>query len=187
MNVLVGALVFIVSSGISYADLGILGDTVSVSRRIPSTGFSFGPFVYTVQAGPADIIALSTGDNHYLNIEDTSLQFYFGPSHGSGGPYTPSQHFVLFEDLSPTAPPIVGLTYETDLQGSFASDLSFTAHTVTIGNGGLNWSGGQYLTVNLELIPEPSIFALLGIGVAVVAVRQTRILWRHTKVNGRQV
>ena len=116
-------------------------------------------------------MALSTGANLYLNVEDTSLQLTFGPRRGSGGPYTPFQHFILFQDLSPTAPTITGLTYQTDLPGFTASDLSFTAHTVTIGPGSLNYSGGQYLTINLQFVPEPSSVALIGIGVAVMLPR----------------
>ena len=172
-------LVFMASAGTLYAAVGLVGDTVSVSRQIPSTGFVFGPFVYTVQAGPADTVALSLGNNSYLNVEDASLRFSFGPNFGSGGPYTPLQHFVLFEDLSPEAPSIIGLTYETDLQGFLASRLSFTAHTVTLGEGGLSWVGGEHLNVNLILIPEPSSFALFGIGIAaVMTLRRAEIIKR---------
>jgi len=142
----------------------------SAARFLP-LGSHSDLLLYTAQAGPADTVALSTGTNLYLNVEDTSLQFAFGPNGGSGGPYTPFQHFILFQDLSPTAPTITGLTYQTDLPGFTASDLSFTAHTVTIGEGGLSYSGGQYLTINLQFVPEPSSVALIGIGVAVMLPR----------------
>src|SRR5262245_2740666 len=109
---LVAVLIVVASAQVSSADPGLIGDTVRVSRQIPSIPFTFGPFVYTAQAGPADTVALSTGSNLYINVEDTSLQLTFGPGGGSGGPYTPFQHFILFEDLSPTAPTIAGLTFQ---------------------------------------------------------------------------
>ncbi len=176
------ALIAIASIEVCRADPGIIGDTVRVSRQIPSTGFTFGPFVYTAQAGPADTVALSTGNNLSLNVEDTSLQFFFGPGGGSGGPYTPFQHFLLFEDLSPTAPSISGLTFQTDLAGFTASDIIFTAHTVTVGEGGLDYSGGQHLTINLQFVPEPSSFALLGFAGAIIITLRTRRFCRRAGV-----
>jgi len=163
------------SFGVASANPGIVGDIVSVSRQIPSGGFILGPFEYTAQAGPADTVALSGGNNLYLNVEDNSLQFSFGPSGGSGGPFLPLEHFILFQDLSPTAPTISGLTYQTDLPGFEASNISFTAHSVTVGEGGIQYSGGQYLIVNLQFaaVPEPSSFALVGLGaVAIMAIRR---------------
>jgi hypothetical protein len=163
------------SFSVASASPGIVGDFVSVSRQIPSTGFILGPFEYTAQAGPADTVSLSGGNNLYLNVEDNSLQFSFGPSGGFGGPFLPLEHFILFQDLSPTAPIISGLTYQTDLPGFEASNISFTAHSVTVGEGGIQYSGGQYLTVNLqfEAVPEPSSFPLVVLGtVVLMAVRR---------------
>jgi hypothetical protein len=170
--VIFGVFLFVGFTATTLADPGIVGDTVSLSRQIPSTGFIFGPFVFQAQAGPADTVALSTGNNLYVNVEDSSLLFTFGPSSGSGGPYTPLQHFILFQDLSPTAPVITAVTYETDLPGFVASDLLFTAHTITVGEGGLNYSGGQHLTVNLHFVPEPNCFALVGVGTAMMTLRR---------------
>jgi len=162
----------ILSLRVASANPGIVGDAVSVSRQIPSTGFMFGPFVYTAQAGPADTVALTTGNNLYLDAEDNSLLFSFGPGHGSGGPFPALGHFILFQDISPTAPTISGLAYQTDLPGFVAGDISFTAHSVTIGYGGIDYPGGQYLTVSLQFVPEPSSFALAGLGIVVfIAIR----------------
>ena len=151
---------FVGFARMAFADPGIVGDHVSVSRQIPSIGFIFGPYTYVALAGPADTAKLSFGRNLYINVEDSSLLLTFGPNAGSGGPYDPFDHFILFEDLSPTAPVITGLSYDTDLDGFVASDILFTAHTVTIGEGGLDWSGGQFLNINLQFqqIPEPSSF-----------------------------
>jgi hypothetical protein len=158
---------FVAFTRTAFADPGIVGDTVSVSRQIPSIGFTFGPYTNVVLAGPADTVALSLGTNSYINVEDSSLLLTFGPHGGSGGPYGALAHFILFQDLSPTAPIITGLSYETDLQGFVASNILFTAHTVTIGEGGIDWSGGQFLNINLQFqqIPEPSSLVLFGIGV----------------------
>jgi hypothetical protein len=173
-KIIILGLAIIGASRITVAGQGIMGDTVSVSRQIPSKGFVFGPFVYPVEAGPADTVSLSTGTNEFLNIESNSLQFIFGPFEGSGGnSFAPLEHFVFFRDLSPTAPIIVGLTYETDLPEFDASYLLFTDHTVTVGTGGISWTGGEFLNVNLQFIPEPSSFALLCIAVTpVIALRK---------------
>lgn len=93
----VAALIVVASAEVSNADPGLIGDTVRASRQIPSAGFVFEPFTFTAQAGPADTVALSTGNNLYLNVEDTSLQFTFGPGAGSGGPYT----HALYRSLRP--------------------------------------------------------------------------------------
>jgi len=158
---LIGALVLSVSIGKSYADIGLVGDPVSVSRHIPSAGYTFGPIDYVVQAGPADTVALTGGNNLYLNVENSSLLFSFGPIQGAGGPYPPMGHFISFQDLSSSAPTIVGISYNTDLSGFTASDISFTANSVTVGYGGISYSGGQYLTIDLQFAPEPSVFALM--------------------------
>lgn len=154
----------------SYA--GLNGDTVSVSRQIPSVGYIYNGAPFTFTAGPGDTVSLSGGNNLYLTVEDTSLSFLFGPNSGSGGPFAPNQHIIVFQDLSPKAPTIVGVSYETDLPGFVASDISFTANSVTVGQGGINYSGGQYLDVNLEFIPEPSSCSLFAVGIVGISWRK---------------
>jgi hypothetical protein len=158
---------FVGFAPMAFADPGLVGDTVSVSRQIPSMGYVFGPFMYTALAGPDDTTKLSFGRNLYINVEDSSLLLSFGPNAGSGGPYAPFDHFILFEDLSATAPVITGLSFDTDLDGFVASDIVFTDHTVTIAHGGIDWTGGQFLNINLQFqqVPESSSFVLFGIGV----------------------
>ena len=151
-----------------------IGDTVSVSRQWTSLGYTFGPVVYVVKQGPLDTVALTTGNNLYLNVEASSLQFTFGPDGGSGGYGDPMDVFIQFQDLSPAAPIITGLSYDSDLSGFGADRIFFTDHSVTIGIGGISWFTTQpgYLTVNLQVtqVPEPTQLELVGIGVILLAV-----------------
>jgi hypothetical protein len=105
---------------------------------------------------------LSTGDNLYVNVEDNRLEFLFGPHAGSGGPYAAMAHLIKFEDLSPTAPTIGAISYQTNLAGFTRSNILFTGHSVTIGQGGIDYTGGQTLTVFLQFVPEPSSMLLAG-------------------------
>jgi hypothetical protein len=41
----------------------------------------------TVADGTSDIFALSFGNNHFINIESSSILFEYGPDNGSGGPF----------------------------------------------------------------------------------------------------
>jgi len=77
--------------------------------------------------------------------------------------------------LSATAPTITGLTYQKDLPGFSASNISFTDHSVKVGIGGIDWDGGQQLTINLQFVPEPSSLALIGVAVLALLVYQIRI------------
>src|SRR5262249_9643976 len=119
-------------------------------------------------------VALSTGNNLYADVEDNRLLFTFGPESGSGGPFPPTGHYLLFQDLSPGAPPITGITFLTNLDGFDASFLSFTPHSIKVGEGGINYSGGQFLTINAQFIPEPSVLFLSGIVFPAIALQRRR-------------
>jgi hypothetical protein len=168
------AVLAIMSVRVASAYPGIVGETVSLTRELPSWPYTLGPIVFVAQEGSADTVALTIGNNLYVNVEDNSLLFSFGPSSGSGGPFPPMGHFILFQELSPTAPTIRAVTYQTDLTGFATSDISFTAHSVTVGYGGIDYSGGQYLTVNLQLVPEPCSFTLSGFGATLLIAFRSR-------------
>ena len=159
----------------SHGNAGLVGDTVRVSRLIPARDFVFGPFTFVAQAGPADKVAMSTGNNHYFDVEDASLRITFGPQNAAGGPFAPLEHFDLFEDLSPTAPVIRGVTVETNVTGFLPQFVTFTPHTVTIGQGGLDFPNGRFITVNLQFVPEPSGFLLGMVVLAGVPAIRARV------------
>ena len=147
----------------SVAQAGLVGDTVSVRREVLSTGFIYGPITFVAEPGPLDTVALTGGNNFYINVEDDRLEFMFGPQSGSGGPYSTWNHFVTFQDLSPSAPSIASISYVTNLQGFLPDNLQFSDHSVKVAYGGLAYSGGQFLTVNLQFLPEPSTIWLVVI------------------------
>lgn len=148
----------------SLAQAGLIGSTVSVQRETVY-GFLTGPFTFVAEAGPLDTVALSTGNNHYFNVEDDRLEFTYGPAAGGGGPFAPWEHFVTFQDLSPSAPAIASISYLSNLPGFQPTSLKFTAHSVMVDQCNLLWSGGEFLTVNLQFVPEPSSALLIGIAI----------------------
>jgi hypothetical protein len=175
MHTWVGAVtLFLAVNADSIVYAGFVGHTVSLSREIPSSDFVFGPLTFVAQTGSADTVAVSGGNNWYVNVEDSSLLFTFGPGGGSGGPFEPMDHYVLFKDLSPDAMAIAGLSFETDLNGFDASYLTFTSHTIKAGQGGLDWTGGQLLRVDVQFAPEPSGLLLFTVGFLATVPRLRR-------------
>ena len=162
-------LIVIACSGIlehpASARQGFMGHRVSLSREIPSWGFTYGPFEFVAQPGWGDAVSLSTVTNLVVNVESDFLYVFF-PSFGSGGHFPAMGHYILFEDLSPSAPSITGLTFATDVQGFYSDRLAFTDHTIIIGLGGLNMAGGEFLIVGVEFVPEPEALGIFSVGAA---------------------
>lgn len=153
------------------ANADLVGETIQISRQIPSLPFLFGPFPYTV--GVSNPIALSTGNNLYASASGTDLFLIFGPAAGSGGPYAPLDHFILFDDLfAGTSTIITGVTFKTDLAGFTSSDLVFADHSVKVGEGGIFFQGGQTMDINLQtsIVPEPSELVTIGAGLTLLGI-----------------
>lgn len=151
----------------------LIGDTITASRQIPSDSFVFGPLIQVVAAGPSDTFQLSAVNNFIVNVEASSILFGSGIG-GSGGPFAPSGHFILIEDLdfSPSAV-ITGLTFTTDVPGLDLSRLLFGDDFVRFNIGGLAFPAGTSLNITLtsgearpEPVPEPATMLLLGTGLA---------------------
>jgi hypothetical protein len=155
---------------------GLIGETINIDRLIPSEGFDYDVFegqsgAYTV--GVSSPLSLSTGNNEYASTTNTDLIVDFGPFGGYGGGIP--DHEIVFSGLyAGTGLSINGVTIGTNnVPGLIASDITFTANSVTVAIGNINYTGGQVLDVSLETsaVPEPSTFlsALLGVGSAVFA------------------
>lgn len=63
---------------------------------------------------------------------------------------------------------ITGVTLNSALvnSGFDASDISFTASSVTLNLDGSGWGSGDFALIDVAVVPEPTTLALLGVGLA---------------------
>lgn len=169
---------------IAAAQASLIGDQIFIDRIIPAA--AGGPFSYcqdvagsgpegcavTVAEGDSDRIALTNGNNFYVNVEAFQIRFELGPESGGGGPF--DEHFIIFDDLDflNTSQIISGLTFDTDLVGMDASRISFSDHRVVVNYANINYPGGAYLILTLETAPEPAALALAVVTCLCLATRQ---------------
>src|SRR5579862_1198255 len=125
---------------------GLIGETINIDRLIPSEGFDYDVFegqsgAYTV--GVSSPLSLSTGNNEYASTTNTDLIVDFGPFGGYGGGIP--DHEIVFSGLyAGTGLSINGVTIGTNnVPGLIASDITFTANSVTVAIGNINYTGGQ--------------------------------------------
>jgi hypothetical protein len=178
---LVSASLFAVAT--AAADASLIGDQIYIDRLIPSREppFSFcesvlgsGPdgCAVTVTDGQSDRLALTTGNNLYVNVEASQIRFEFGPDFGAGGFF--DEHLIVFNDLDflGTNRIISGVAVDTDLVGMDASRISFSHYSVVVNYANISYSGGQYLILTLQTspLPEPSTLAFVGFAGLCLAV-----------------
>jgi hypothetical protein len=159
------------------AHASLVGDQIFADRLIPDAAGGFfsycqeivgsGPAgcAITVTDGDSDRLALSTGDNFYVNVEAFQIRFELGPESGGGGPF--DEHLIVLNDLNfldtdflDTSRIISGVAFDTDLVGMDASRISYSDHGVVVNYANINYAGGAYLLLTLETVPEPSALAL---------------------------
>ena len=160
--------VTILFSLIQTANASFIGDEIFIDRVIvsgPDSPFSFcqaahgtGPegCTVTVADGDSDKIALSSGNNEYVNVEASSILMDFGPEGGYSGPIE-NDHFIYFRDLDwiGDSRVITGLTFDTNLIGMDANRISFTSDSVTVKHADIEWYGGEFLNIYLETTQVP--------------------------------
>ena len=186
------AIIFAIACGTAFALIAanvnatLVGDKIFVDRLIPDA--SGGPFSFcqdivgtgpagcavTVADGDSDRIALTTGNNFYVNVEAFQIRFELGPELGGGGPF--DEHLVVFSDLDFLGTNLVisGVDFETDLVGMDASRISYSDHRIVVNYADINYPGGQFLILTLETspIPEPATLAFTMIAGLSISIRR---------------
>lgn len=145
------------------AQATLIGDKVSCS----SSGFYTGcnPTSAVVSSGTEFDITTPVGGYHWsVDIGAGSLVFSdLSTGSSSGG------HGVIY--LTGLDWTILGISNfaTTAAYGITASDISFTANSITIDATNSGWGPGQRLSFDIATaaaVPEPGSFALLGLGLA---------------------
>lgn len=124
----------------------------------------------------SDRVAITTGNNLYVNVESSAIRIEFGPEFGGGGPL--DVHKIVFNDLdfADANTILAGFTLDTNLDGIDASRIHFYADSLAVNYANLNYPGGQFFPVAAGngTTPEPSSLLLMIVGPAVAARRRAR-------------
>ena len=159
----------------------LIGDTINLDRTISDIDFKFcrdfvgvDPCTTVVTGDDSDKVALSNGNNLFVDPGASGIHIQFGPSNGSG--LSVSEHLLIFSDLD-FGGGIANATYVTDLAGFTADRFSFTGSSVTVNFAGLNFPGGQYMDISLEAIsavPLPASLPFLVFGLGALGTLRRR-------------
>ena len=151
---------------------GLIGDTILLSHRFPAANNVIEGYLVTVENGLADSRAF--GGLYLANPEDTQvLVNFFGPFLFPQDPF--NGHKIDFIDQK-----IYNISVKTNITGWDNGRLAFADHNAQFNWAGLSGDSSSYFDATFDfdnsshVIPEPTTFAFLGIGLPFLAALRKR-------------
>jgi hypothetical protein len=184
MKITIAALLFITS--ISVANAGFIGNSLDAGWRYtdPNRDILTHLVPELVEDGE------EWSSNLFSIVANNSSITISGSSLNTSGPsvFTGSFNGWIFTDVSESIDDITGVTIDstTFLTGFGSSNISFTQNSISLNFAGITYSD-LFVKVNVDFgstrsarsaVPEPSIIALFGLGLAGMGLARRRC-FRH--------
>jgi hypothetical protein len=109
------------------------------------------------------------------DLSDTNILVDLATASGSIFAVSSFNGFRIFDSLG-TVPAFTSVTINlaTNLVGFDASRVSFDADNIYLNFQGLSVGAGNFVSVDIEAVPEPTTLALLGAGLVALRARRRR-------------
>ena len=180
MKIIIASLLFITS--MSVANAGFIGKTLDASYLYIKSPAKYSTPLSSKSVG--DNIEWPYAQTFSINVDDSSITISGKSLEDSGiSVFLGSFNGWIFTDESKTIDDITGVTIvKNSLKGFDSSDISFTQDSISLNFSGITYSN-VFVKVNVDFgstrsarsaVPEPSIIALFGLGLAGLGLARRR-------------
>jgi hypothetical protein len=180
MKIIIASLLFITS--MSVANAGFIGKTLDASYLYIKSPAKYSTPLSSKSVG--DNIEWPNAQTFSINVDDNSITISGKSLEDSGiSVFLGSFNGWIFTDESKTIDDITGVTIvKNSLKGFDSSDISFTQDSISLNFSGITYSN-VFVKVNVDFgstrsarsaVPEPSIIALFGLGLAGLGLARRR-------------